>query len=128
MNPEASQTTSSDAGRGAASSIAAEPQNGSIYCRQNMETAKAAMLAFSLGIEVGTPVSARTAGGRGRRFGQLNYEVSATPCTDRGTERAPSRGVAETLLHETAGRESMLWRFGDGGRRGRSGNVPPRRP
>jgi len=54
-----------------------------------------------------------------------NYEVSATPCTDRETERAPSRGVAETLLHETAGRESMLWRFGDGGRRGTSGNVPP---
>ena len=40
-----------------------------------------------------------------------NYEVSATPCTESDTERAPSSGVAETLLHETAGRESTLWRF-----------------
>jgi hypothetical protein len=40
-----------------------------------------------------------------------NYEVSAMPCTKGETERAPSRGVAEILLHETAGRESTLWRF-----------------
>ena len=39
------------------------------------------------------------------------YEVSAMPFTAVNTRRAPSRGVAETLLHETAGRESMLWRF-----------------
>jgi hypothetical protein len=44
-----------------------------------------------------------------------NDEVSATPCTERGTARTPSRGVAETLLHETAGRESRLWRFDRGG-------------
>jgi hypothetical protein len=56
-----------------------------------------------------------------------NYEVSATPCKDRETERAPSRGVAGTLLHETAGRESTLWRFGDGRERGRSGKAPPSR-
>jgi hypothetical protein len=41
-----------------------------------------------------------------------NYEVSAAPCTHSEPERAPSRGVAETLLHETAGRESSLWGFG----------------
>jgi hypothetical protein len=35
---------------------------------------------------------------------QANYEVSVTPCTE--SERTPSSGVAETLLHETAGRES----------------------
>jgi len=36
----------------------------------------------------------------------LTNEVSATPCTDREAERAPSSGVAETLMHETAVRES----------------------
>ena len=42
-----------------------------------------------------------------------NYEVSATPSTESETKtkRAPPRGVAETLLHETAGRELRLWRF-----------------
>jgi hypothetical protein len=54
-----------------------------------------------------------------------NYEVSATPCTVSEIKRAPSRRVAETLLHETAGRESTLWRFGDGGCRGRSGKARP---
>ena len=39
------------------------------------------------------------------------YEVSAMPCTESETERAPSGGVAETLLHETASRELSLWRF-----------------
>jgi hypothetical protein len=34
------------------------------------------------------------------------YEISATPCVESETDRAPSKGVAETLLHETAGRES----------------------
>jgi hypothetical protein len=39
-----------------------------------------------------------------------NYEVSATPCTESETAHAPSSGVAETLLHEPAGRESS---YGD---------------
>src|ERR1700733_5892835 len=39
-----------------------------------------------------------------------NYEVSATPCTENETAHAPSNGVAETLLHEPAGRESS---YGD---------------
>jgi hypothetical protein len=39
-----------------------------------------------------------------------NYEVSATPCTERETAHAPSIGVAETLLHEPAGSESC---YGD---------------
>jgi hypothetical protein len=47
----------------------------------------------------------------GHSFTSHNYEVSATPCTESEAARAPSRGVAETLLHETAGRESSLWRF-----------------
>ena len=34
------------------------------------------------------------------------YEVSATPCAEFETERTPLRGVAETLLHETAVSES----------------------
>lgn len=41
-------------------------------------------------------------------FGRLQHsqkiKVSATPCTER--ETAPSSGVAETWLHETAVRES----------------------
>jgi hypothetical protein len=40
----------------------------------------------------------------------LNYEVSATPCTESETAHAPSSGVAETLLHEPAGSESS---YGD---------------
>ena len=37
------------------------------------------------------------------------------PCTEQGIARASS-GVAETLLHETAGRESSLWGLGSDGR------------
>jgi hypothetical protein len=32
------------------------------------------------------------------------------PCTESEIDRGPKRGVAETLLHETAGREST---YGD---------------
>jgi hypothetical protein len=45
-----------------------------------------------------------------------NYEVSAMPFTAVNTRRAPSRGVAETLLHETAGRRSRLWGLDSDGR------------
>jgi hypothetical protein len=38
------------------------------------------------------------------------------PFTAVNTRRAPSRGVAETLLHETAGRGSRLWGLGSDGR------------
>jgi hypothetical protein len=39
-----------------------------------------------------------------------DLDVSATPCTESETAHALSRGVAETLLHEPAGRESV---YGD---------------
>jgi hypothetical protein len=38
------------------------------------------------------------------------------PCADGDDERAWSRGVAETLLHGTAGRASRLTGFGSDGR------------
>ena len=44
-------------------------------------------------------------------FASQKNEVSAAPCCEGETEHMPSGGVAETLLHETAGRESRLWRF-----------------
>ena len=40
----------------------------------------------------------------------LKNEVSAMPCCDGEPDRSPSGGVAETLLHETAGRGL---RYGD---------------
>jgi hypothetical protein len=41
------------------------------------------------------------------------------PCGERAIPQSQSEGVAETLLHEIAGRESSLWRFDrDGCRRG----------